>query len=243
MRVALFVPCLNDAVFPEAAIATVRLLERLGHELEYPAAQTCCGQLHFNTGYQEEAGVLARRFVRVFAEAEVVVAPSASCVSMVREFYPYLAGQLEDDELARQVEALAPRVLELTEFLVGRLGLADVGATFEGRVTYHPTCHSLRMLRLGEGPVRLLRAVRGIDLVELPRADECCGFGGTFSLKNAETSNAILDDKIDAVLETGAEVVTAVDSSCLAQIGGALSHRRLDVRTRHIAEILAAEPA
>jgi L-lactate dehydrogenase complex protein LldE len=242
MRIALFVPCLNDAMFPEAAIATVRVLERLGYEVEYPAAQTCCGQLHFNTGYQQEAVSLARRFVRVFGQAEVVVAPSASCVSMVREFYPYLAQQFEDDELVREVEALSPRVLELTEFVVGRAGVVDVGAAFEGRVTYHPTCHSLRMLSLGEGPLRLLRAVRGIDLVELPDADECCGFGGTFSIKNAATSNAILDDKIEAILKTRAEVVTAVDSSCLAQIGGALSRRRLDARTRHIAEILATEP-
>jgi L-lactate dehydrogenase complex protein LldE len=242
MRIALFVPCLNDAMFPEAGIATVRVLERLGYEVEYPAAQTCCGQLHFNTGYQQEAVSLARRFVRVFGQAEVVVAPSASCVSMVREFYPYLAQQFEDDELVREVEALAPRVLELTQFLVGRAGIVDVGAAFEGRVTYHPTCHSLRMLGLGEGPLRLLRAVRGIDLVELPNADECCGFGGTFSIKNADTSNAILDDKIEAILETRAEVVTAVDSSCLAQIGGALSRRRLDAHTRHIAEILATEP-
>jgi L-lactate dehydrogenase complex protein LldE len=242
MRVALFVPCLNDAMFPEAAIATVRVLERLGHEVEYPAAQTCCGQLHFNTGYQDEAASLARRFVRVFADAELIVAPSASCVSMVREFYPYLAEQQQDEGLAQEVEALAPRVLELTEFLVGRAGAVDVGAAFAGRVTYHPTCHSLRMLRIGDAPLRLLRAVRGVDLVELPRAEECCGFGGTFSLKNAETSSAILDDKIDAVVETRAEVVTAVDSSCLAQIGGALSRRKIDVRTRHIAEILSAEP-
>jgi L-lactate dehydrogenase complex protein LldE len=242
MRVALFVTCLNDTMFPEAGIATVRVLERLGHEVEFPAAQTCCGQLHFNTGYQEEAVSLARRFVRVFGPAELVVAPSASCVSMVREFYPYLAEQMKDEDLARQVEALAPRVFELTEFLVGPAGVVDVGAAFQGCVTYHPTCHSLRMLRLGEGPLRLLRAVRDIDLVDLPNADECCGFGGTFSLKNAETSSAILDDKVDAILETRANVVTAVDSSCLAQIGGALSRRKLDVRARHIAEILATEP-
>lgn len=221
----------------------MRLLERLGHEVEFPEAQTCCGQLHFNTGYQDEAVTLARRFVRVFSDAEIVVAPSASCVAMVREFYPYLAEQADDAALAREVDAIAPRVLELTELLVKRLGVEDVGASFPYRVTYHPTCHSLRVLRLGEAPLRLLRAVRGLDLVELPRADECCGFGGTFSIKNEATSNAILDDKVQAVLESKVEFVTAVDTSCLAQIGGALSRRRIDVQTRHIAEILAGETA
>jgi L-lactate dehydrogenase complex protein LldE len=243
MRVALFVTCLNDTLFPEAGIATVRVLERLGHEVEFPEAQTCCGQLHFNSGYQEDALTLVRRFVRVFAEAEVVVAPSASCVAMVREFYPYLAEQADDAPLARDVAAVAPRVLELTELLVTRLGVEDVGASFPHRVTYHPTCHSLRVLRLGDAPLRLLGAVRGLDLVELPRADECCGFGGTFAIKNADTSNAILDDKVQAVLDSNVDFVTAVDTSCLAQIGGALSRRRIDVHTPHIAEILAGGTA
>jgi L-lactate dehydrogenase complex protein LldE len=243
MRVALFVTCLNDTLFPEAGIATVRVLERLGHEVEFPEAQTCCGQLHFNSGYQEDALTLVRRFVRVFAEAEVVVAPSASCVAMVREFYPYLAEQADDAALARDVAAVAPRVLELTELLVTRLGVEDVGASFPHRVTYHPTCHSLRVLHLGDAPLRLLGAVRGLDLVELPRADECCGFGGTFAIKNADTSNAILDDKVQAVLDSNVDFVTAVDTSCLAQIGGALSRRRIDVHTRHIAEILAGGTA
>jgi L-lactate dehydrogenase complex protein LldE len=241
VRVALFITCLADTLFPEVGIATVRLLERLGHEVEFPEAQTCCGQLHFNTGYQEEALTLARRFVRVFAESEIVVAPSASCVAMVREFYPYLAEQAEDAALAREVDALAPRVLELTELLVQRLDVEDVGGSFPHRVTYHPTCHSLRVLRLGDAPLRLLRAVQGVDLVELPRADECCGFGGTFAIKNADTSNAILDDKVQSVLDTNVDFVTAVDTSCLAQIEGALSRQRIDVHTRHIAEILAAE--
>jgi L-lactate dehydrogenase complex protein LldE len=243
MRVSLFVTCLTETLFPQVAIAAVKVLERLGHEVEFPEAQTCCGQLHFNTGYQDEALGLARRFVRVFADAEVVVAPSASCAAMVHDFYPYLAERSGDPALADEVAALAPRVLELTALLTERLGLEDVGATFPHRVTYHPTCHSLRMLRLGDGPVRLLRAVRGLELVELPQADECCGFGGTFAVKNAETSSAILDDKVGAVLGTGAEVVTAVDASCLAQIGGALSRRRTGVRALHLAEILAAEAA
>jgi L-lactate dehydrogenase complex protein LldE len=243
VRIALFVTCVGDSVYPQVGVATVRLLERLGHAVDFPEEQTCCGQLHFNTGYQAEALDLARRFVRVFGDAEMVVAPSASCVAMVRHFYPYLARRADDPTLSRDVETLAPRVLELTELLVGQLGLEDVGASLAARVTYHPTCHSLRSLRIGDAPTRLLGAVRDLELVELPRADECCGFGGTFAVKNPETSSAILDDKVDAVVETGAELVTAVDMSCLMQIGGALSRRGLDVQARHLAEILGAEPA
>ena len=239
MRISLFVTCLADTVAPEAGTATVRVLERLGHEVEFRREQTCCGQLHLNTGYRDEARALARRFVRVFAGAEVVVAPSASCVGTVREYYPSLAEG--DPVFEREVEELAPRVLELSELLVGRLGLEDVGAAFPHRVTYHPTCHSLRMLHVGDAPYRLLRAVRGLELLELPEAAECCGFGGTFAIKNAETSAAILADKVRHIEETGAKVCTAADSSCLLHIGGALSRSGAGVRTAHLAEILAAE--
>jgi len=238
MRVALFVTCLTDTLVPETGIATVRLLERLGHTVEFPREQTCCGQMHLNTGYRDEARSLARRFVRVFGGADVVVAPSASCVGTVREFYPRLAEG--DPAFAREVDALAPRVFELSELLVGRLGVEDVGASFPHRVTYHPTCHSLRMLAVGDAPYRLLRAVRGLDLVELPQATECCGFGGTFAVKNADTSSAILADKVRSVLDTRAEVCTAADNSCLLHIGGALSRQRTGVRAVHLAEILAA---
>jgi L-lactate dehydrogenase complex protein LldE len=238
MRVALFVTCLTDTLVPETGIATVRLLERLGHTVEFPREQTCCGQMHLNTGYRDEARALARRFVRVFGGADLVVAPSASCVGTVREFYPRLAEG--DPAFAREVDALAPRVLELSELLVGRLGVEDVGASFPHRVTYHPTCHSLRMLGVGDAPYRLLRAVRGLDLVELPQATECCGFGGTFAVKNADTSAAILADKVRSVLDTRAEVCAAADNSCLLHIGGALSRQRTGVRTLHLAEILAA---
>ena len=225
-------------MFPKTGVAAVQLLERLGYRVDFPQAQTCCGQLHFNTGYQKEALELARRFVRVFANAEVVVAPSPSCVAMIRDFYPYLAEQDGDAALAEDVASLAQRVLELTEFLV-RVGVEDVGATFPHRVAYHPTCHSLRALHLGDAPRRLLRAVNGLELVDLARADECCGFGGTFAVKNADTSSAMLADKLDAIAESGAEVVAAVDTSCLMQIGGGLSRRGLGVRTLHLAEILA----
>ena len=237
MRITLFVTCLTDTLAPQTGIAVVRLLERLGHSVEFPRAQTCCGQMHLNTGYRREARELARRFVRVFADAEVVVAPSASCVGTVRDSYADLAEG--DPALERDVASVAPRVLELSELLVGRLGLEDVGASFPHRVTYHPTCHSLRVLRVGDAPHRLLRAVRGLELVELPEAAECCGFGGTFAVKNADTSNAMLADKVQGVLETGAEVCAAADNSCLLHIGGALSRSRSGVRTAHLAEILA----
>jgi L-lactate dehydrogenase complex protein LldE len=239
VRVSLFVTCLADTLAPESGIATVRLLERLGHEVEFRSAQTCCGQMHLNSGYRAEARDLARRFVRVFDDAEVVVAPSASCVGTVREFYSLLAEG--DAAFEREVDALAPRVLELSEFLVGPLGIEDVGSAYPHRVTYHPTCHSLRVLRVGDTPYRLLRAVRGLDLVELPQAQECCGFGGTFAVKNAETSAAILTDKLRSILATGAEACTALDSSCLIHIAGGLSRMRSGIRTVHLAEILATE--
>jgi L-lactate dehydrogenase complex protein LldE len=239
MRVALFITCFNDTLFPETGRAVVTLLERLGHRVDFPREQTCCGQMHFNTGYADDALGLARRFVDVFADRELVVSPSASCVGMVRESYPRLAERAGDERLARALAELSPRVLELSELLVDRLGLEDVGAAYPHRVTYHPTCHSLRVLQVGDRPLRLLRAVRGIDLVELPQANECCGFGGTFALKNADTSTAMVTDKVRAVLDTGAEVCTAADNSCLMQIGGALSRLRAGVRTAHFAEILA----
>lgn len=239
MRISLFVTCLTDTVAPEAGRAVVRLLERLGHTVEFRPAQTCCGQMHLNSGYRREAQALARRFVAVFGGAEVVVAPSASCVGTVRELYPMLAEG--DPSFEREVRALAPRVLELSELLVDRLRLEDVGATFPYRVTYHPTCHSLRVLRIGDDPRRLLGAVHGLELVDLPDATECCGFGGTFAVKNAETSSAILADKVRSIVATGAEVCTAADSSCLLQIGGGLSRLGGGVRTAHLAEILAAE--
>jgi L-lactate dehydrogenase complex protein LldE len=231
MRVALFVTCVNDAVFPSTGVATVRLLERLGVTVDFPAAQSCCGQPQFNTGYRAETAPLVRRTVRAFEGYDHVVTPSGSCAAMVRHHYP---------SFGTDAGALAPRVYELTEFLVDRLGVIDVGASFPHRVTYHSTCHSLRVTRVGDAPVRLLRKVDGLDLVELPRADECCGFGGTFSIKNAETSSAMLDDKLDCVEGTGAGFCTALDASCLLQIGGGLSRRRSHVQPLHIAEILAS---
>ena len=240
MQVSLFITCFNDTLFPGTGQATVRVLEGLGQRVDFPRAQTCCGQMHFNTGYQAEALELARRFVAVFAGAEAVVAPSASCAGMVREFYPRLAEISGDPGLAREVVGLVPRVYELSEFLVGVLGVEDVGAYYPHRVTYHPTCHSLRMLRVGDAPLRLLRKVRSIDLVELAGAEECCGFGGTFAVKNADTSIAMGADKARRVRSTGAEVLVAGDNSCLTHIGGGLSRLRTGVGTMHLAEILAS---
>jgi L-lactate dehydrogenase complex protein LldE len=238
MRVALFITCIGDAVLPEIGRATVEILERLGHEVVFPPEQTCCGQMHANSGYLEEATALARRFVRVFAGYEAVVAPSSSCAGMVRAVYPELARG--DPTLGRQVEELAPRVFELSELLVNRLGVTDVGASFPYRVTYHSTCHSLRVARVGDAPLRLLREVEGLELVQLPGAEECCGFGGTFALKNADVSSAMVIDKCRAIAATGADVCTAVDPSCLLQVGGRLERERSPVRAVHLAEILAA---
>jgi L-lactate dehydrogenase complex protein LldE len=223
MRVALFVTCFNDTLFPDTGRAVVTLLERLGCSVDFPLEQTCCGQMHVNSGYEHEARGLMSRFERVFASSDVVVSPSASCVAHVREHVPGV------------------RALELTEFLVDELGVVDVGASFPHRVVLHPTCHSLRLLRVGDRPRRLLEAVRGIDLVELDAASECCGFGGTFAVKNADTSMAMLSDKLRHVLDTRAEVCTAADTSCLMHIGGALRRQRAGVRTMHLAEILAAQ--
>jgi L-lactate dehydrogenase complex protein LldE len=240
-RVALFITCFNDTLFPAVGQAVVTLLERLGCEVRFPEAQTCCGQMHANSGYQLEALPLVRRFVRVFADEERIVCPSASCAGMVREQYPRLARLAGDPGLAGEIEALAPRVREVSELLVDDLGVEDVGAGFPHRVTYHPTCHSLRGLHVGDRPTRLLRAVRGIDLVELQEGNECCGFGGTFAVKNADTSMAMLSDKLRHVLDTRAEVCAAADTSCLMHIGGALRRQRTGVRTLHLAEILAAQ--
>ena len=240
MQIALFVTCLADGLFPGVGRATVRLLERLGHEVTFPEAQTCCGQMHSNTGYLREALPLIRRYVDAFEDCEVVVVPSASCTGSVRHQHAMVARRFGDEELARRAEAVAARTFELSELLVEVLGVEDVGAYYPHRVTYHPTCHSLRLLRVGDRPLRLLRNVAGIDLVELPDAEVCCGFGGTFAVKNGAVSTAMLADKMRSVLATGAEVCTAGDSSCLMHIGGGLSRLNAGTETVHLAEILAA---
>jgi L-lactate dehydrogenase complex protein LldE len=239
MRIGLFVTCLTDTLFPGTGRAVVTVLERLGHQVDFPAAQACCGQMHFNTGYRREAVPMARRLVAAFEGYETVVTPSASCASMVREYFPVLAAEASDAALARAVAEITPRTWELSEFLTGVLEVTDVGAYFPHRVTYHPSCHSLRMLGVGDAPLRLLRAVRGLHLADLPDAESCCGFGGTFAVKNPDVSAAICADKVAAIRQTGAEVVCAADNSCLMHIGGALTRQRSGVATMHLAEILA----
>jgi L-lactate dehydrogenase complex protein LldE len=240
MRIALFVTCLADTLYPQAGQATVRLLERLGHQVVFPGAQTCCGQMHVNTGYQREALPLIRHYVDTFGGFDAIVVPSGSCTASIRHQHAMVAGRLGEPALAARAEDVAARTFELSQLLVDVLGVTDVGAYFPHRVVYHPTCHSLRLLRVGERPLMLLRNVAGIDLVALPDAEQCCGFGGTFAVKNADVSTAILADKMRNVLATGAEVCTAGDSSCLMHIGGGLSRLRAGTRTMHLAEILAA---
>jgi L-lactate dehydrogenase complex protein LldE len=241
MRIALFVTCLADTLFPDVGKATVTLLERLGHEVEFPEAQTCCGQMHVNTGYQRDALPLVRRYVEVFERGyDAIVMPSGSCAGSVRHQHAMVARRSGDELLAQRAQAVAARSYELSELLTDVLKVEDVGAYYPHRVTYHPTCHSLRVLRVGDRPQRLLRQVAGLELVELPDAEVCCGFGGTFAVKNADTSTAMLADKMRNVLDTRAEVCTAGDSSCLMHIGGGLSRLRTGIRTVHLAEILAS---
>ena len=240
-RVALFITCFNDLLFPQVGQATVRVLERLGVDVEFPADQTCCGQMHFNTGYRDQALPMVRRFVRQFEAYDRVVTPSASCAAMIRFHHPVLAADSGDTELQAQVAALVPRVRELTELLVDDLGVTDVGARFGGVVALHPTCHSLRLLEIGDRPRRLLDGVEGLRRVDLAGADECCGFGGTFAVKNAEVSVAMGADTLDAIAASGADVLTAADTSCLLHLGGMLARASSPTRVMHLAEILAGD--
>ncbi|WP_265520399.1 (Fe-S)-binding protein [Oerskovia flava] len=245
MRIALTATCIADVMFPQAPRATVRLLERLGHEVVFPEKQTCCGQMHVNTGYFDEAVPVIRHHVETFepvldGEWDAIVVPSGSCTGSIRHQQGMVCRRAGLDGLGARAEAVAAKTYELSELLVDVLGLTDVGAWFPHRVTYHPTCHSLRMIRVGDKPLQLLRAVEAMNLVELPDAESCCGFGGTFALKNSDTSTAMLHDKMANVSSTGAAVVTAGDYSCLMHIGGGLSRARSGVATMHLAEILAS---
>ena len=240
MRVALFITCLADGLVPEVAKSTVRLLERLGVAVEVPLAQSCCGQMHVNTGYPREAVPLVRRHVAAFAGFDAIVSPSGSCTAAVRHQHAEVARLAGDAGLATAATDVAGHTYELSEFLVDVLGVTDVGAHFPHRVTYHPTCHSLRLLRVGDRPLQLLRAVDGLDLVELPDAESCCGFGGTFAVKNPDVSAAMLADKAAAIGRTGASVCTAGDASCLLHIGGGLSRIHAGAHAVHLAQVLAA---
>jgi L-lactate dehydrogenase complex protein LldE len=237
-RVSLFVTCVVDQLFPKVGMAMADVLERLGYRVDFPEDQTCCGQPAFNTGYRDEARQVARHFLKVFGHAEYIVVPSGSCTSMIAHHFHDLF-PAEPDALAA-AHALTPRVWEFSQFLLEVARVDDVGARLEDVVTYHDSCHALREFGIREGPRRLLANVRGLELREMDSAEECCGFGGTFSVKLPEISGGMARTKIDSIVRTGAKTVVSVDSSCLMQIQGALSRAELPVRTMHLAEVLAS---
>jgi L-lactate dehydrogenase complex protein LldE len=237
MRVSLLITCLGDLFFPQAGVSTVRLLRRLGVAVDFPAGQTCCGQPHFNSGYHDEARKIARHTISVFHQDQLVVTPSGSCAAMVKLEYPEL---FHDDKIWHsRANSLAARTHELSDFLVNVLRIDDVGATFKGRVAYHMACH-LRGLKLRTEPERLLRKVRGLELLPLDRFDECCGFGGSFSVRFPEISSAMVNDKAAATERSGADFLVATDAGCLMNIAGCLRRRGNRVQVLHLAEVLAA---
>lgn len=239
-RVALFATCINDAMFPATPKAVVQVLERLGCTVEFPKAQTCCGQMSTNSGYFDESVPLVRNYVKAFEGYDYILAPSGSCTGAVREQHPMLARHAKDAGLERAARDAASRTYDFTELLVDVLGVVDVGAYFPHRVTYHPTCHSVRVTKVGDRPYQLLSKVRGLELVDLVDADRCCGFGGTFSLKNPDVSVAMATDKARHVADTGAEYLVAGDNSCLLNISGVLNRGKAGIKPIHLAEVLAS---
>jgi L-lactate dehydrogenase complex protein LldE len=239
MRVSLFITCLVDNLFPQIGEGMVRVLRRLGVKVGFLEDQTCCGQPAFNSGFHRDARVVAERFLRVFDKEEcAIVCPSGSCTSMVRVFYREL---FKDDKgLLGVAERLSSRTYEFSEFLVRVLGVENVGASYEGRVTYHDSCHLLRELRIKDEPRKLIRAVKGVDFVEMDLHDACCGFGGTFSVRLPEVSISILDEKIRSIIESGADTVVSTDMGCLMHIGGAMRRRGIPVKVMHVAELLSS---
>ena len=235
--ITLFIQCLVDAVWPHVAEAMARVLEDLGLTLDCPTDQTCCGQPAFNSGFQREARAAARRFIEIFENAGTIVSPSGSCVHMVRHHYPELFK--DERQWRRRAERIAARTYEFTEFLVDVLKVEDLGASYHGRVTYHDSCHLLRGIRVQEQPRRLLRRVKGLELVEMKNSDYCCGFGGAFAVKYPDISAAMVNDKVDHIVNSGAGTVVGCDTGCLLNIAGAVSRRGLSIKTMHIAEILA----
>lgn len=236
MKVSLFVTCLVDQFFPNVGASTVRLLRRFGCTVDFPADQTCCGQPAFNSGYVKAARDAAINHLRAFADSEYIVAPSGSCAGMVHHYYDELFA--DDPERRSAAAVLTARTYEFSQFMVNVLGMEDVGARFPHRVTYHPGCHGMRLLGATDEPLRLLRSVRGIELLELAKADDCCGFGGTFAVKLPELSGAMAGEKCDHIVESGAEYVVCGDVGCLMNIGGVLKRRGLDIKTIHLAELL-----
>ncbi len=239
LRVALFATCAGDTMFPDTPKSVVTLLERLGCEVVFPTGQTCCGQVFTNTGYFDEALPAVRNYVETFEPYDYVVAPSGSCVGSVREQHPMLAEHAKDPGLGRRVADLVAKTYDISELLVDVLGVVDVGAYFPHKVTYHPTCHSLRVAKVGDRPLRLLQAVRGITVVPLVDDDRCCGFGGTFSMKNPDVSVAMAADKARHVADTGAEYLVTGDNLCLLNISGVLNRQKSGITPIHLAEVLA----
>jgi L-lactate dehydrogenase complex protein LldE len=240
VRVALFIPCFVDQLTPEVGLDVVRVLRRLGYDVDFPQAQTCCGQPAFNSGYWNDARPVAERFLDVFGSAEVIVCPSGSCTTMVRNFYPQLLADSPSRDKALEV---ARKLFEFSEFLIKVAKATDLGASFPHRVTYHDACHALRELGLKQGPRELLRHVRGLELVEMPYSEECCGFGGTFATKFPMISGAMGDAKAGNAQSSGAEYITSTDPSCLLHIDGVLRRQKSSVRTIYLASILAQTSA
>lgn len=237
MHVALFIGCVNDVFFPRVGVAAARLLTHLGVRVEFPEDQTCCGQAHWNSGYREEARMLAEQWLRAFEKAPYVVAPTGSCVAMVREYYPAVFA--DGSDLARRAQELAGRTYELCQFITDVLGAVQLGARYPGTATYHASCHSSRLLGAAESARRLLAAVEGLELQDFPGSHLCCGFGGTFAVKSPEVSVAMADDKLDSFAAAGAELVVSADTSCLLHLMGRARRRGLRLRFAHVAEVLA----
>ncbi len=237
IKVSLFITCLVDQLYPQVGVSMVRLLRRLGCTVEFPAAQTCCGQPAFNGGYVDEARSVARTMLDAFEDAEYVVTPSGSCAGMVHHYYPELFAGRSD--LAKRAERLKHNTYEFSQFLVNVLGKTDVGASFPHRVTYHPSCHGARLLGVQDEPLALLRAVRRLELVPLPNAEDCCGFGGTFAVKLGDISGAMVREKVDHVLETSPQYLVGTDMGCLMNIAGHLTQRGAPVKSIHLAELLS----
>lgn len=229
MRASLFITCLADLFFPNTGEAVYRLLKRHGVEVNFPAEQTCCGQPAFNSGFHDEARQMARQWLKAFRNSEYIVAPSGSCVAMVRNYYP---------ELLPEAAEMASRTFEFTQFMVEVLKVTDIGAVFPARAAYHHSCHMSRELGLYHHPLALLKAVEGLELVEVPRQDLCCGFGGSFAVKMPEISEAMVTDKVAAVASTRCDLLVGSDSSCIMNIAGRIAREGRPIRVMHTAELL-----
>jgi L-lactate dehydrogenase complex protein LldE len=239
IKVLLFITCLVDILFPNVGVSMSKILKQLGVEVDFPEEQTCCGQPAFNSGFKQDSIELAKRFLSVFRQDGFIVSPSGSCTSMVRIFYKELFR--EDQKMLDVINLLSSRTYEFSEFLVNVLKLHDIGARYNGRVTYHDSCHAFRELRIQDEPRKLINSIKGVDFVEMKSADVCCGFGGTFSIKFPDVSLSILDEKIENIIQSGADTVVSTDMGCLMHISGALNRRKIPIKTMHIAELLASK--